>query len=152
LLVLYDRSLDLATPLAHPWTYEALTHDVLENKQNQIRFSEDDGGKRKSKTYTPDSRKDNFWRSQRGSAFPLVAEAIQTELEDYRKSEEEVKRLKETVGVMEDNNLMDMDLSDNTARLSMAIRDLPQLIERKRFLDAHTSIATGGFACEQSAR
>jgi hypothetical protein len=32
--------------------------------------------------------------SQKGSPFPIVAEAIQEELEQYRSSEEEVKRLK----------------------------------------------------------
>lgn len=29
LLVLLDRNLDLATPLHHTWTYQALAHDVL---------------------------------------------------------------------------------------------------------------------------
>ena len=40
-----------------------------------------------------DSR-DRFWMSHKGSPFPTVAEAIQEELEQYRSSEEEVKRLK----------------------------------------------------------
>ncbi len=34
-------------------------------------------------------------------------------------------------------------LNDNTARLTSAISNLPQLLEKKRMLDAHTSIATG---------
>lgn len=29
LLVLVDRNIDLATPLHHTWTYQALVHDVL---------------------------------------------------------------------------------------------------------------------------
>ena len=29
LLVLLDRNMDLATPLHHTWTYQALSHDVL---------------------------------------------------------------------------------------------------------------------------
>lgn len=29
LLVILDRTVDLATPLHHTWTYQALTHDVL---------------------------------------------------------------------------------------------------------------------------
>jgi len=33
-------------------------------------------------------------------------------------------------------------LNDNTEKLTSAITSLPQLLERKRLLDAHTSIAT----------
>ena len=29
LLILLDRNMDLATPLHHTWTYQALAHDVL---------------------------------------------------------------------------------------------------------------------------
>lgn len=29
LLVILDRNMDLATPLHHPWTYQALIHDLL---------------------------------------------------------------------------------------------------------------------------
>jgi hypothetical protein len=29
LLVILDRNVDLATPLHHTWTYQALAHDVL---------------------------------------------------------------------------------------------------------------------------
>ena len=29
LLILLDRNVDVATPLHHPWTYQALVHDVL---------------------------------------------------------------------------------------------------------------------------
>jgi len=34
-------------------------------------------------------------------------------------------------------------LTDNTAKLTSAIHNLPQLLERKKILDNHTSIATG---------
>ena len=29
LLVIFDRNMDLATPLHHTWTYQALVHDVF---------------------------------------------------------------------------------------------------------------------------
>lgn len=35
-----------------------------------------------------------FWQTQRGSPFPTVAEAVQTELAEYRAKEEEVTKLK----------------------------------------------------------
>jgi len=108
--------MDLATPLHHTWTYQALCHDVLSLSLNQIKFTEEITGldpmesnsesaqllnsgqkKRKTRTCDMDDRRDYFWAQYRGSPFPVVAEAIQSELEEYRKSEEEVKRLKQTM-------------------------------------------------------
>lgn len=141
--MILDRNMDLATPLAHPWTYQSLTHDVLENTQNQVKFVEEQTGKPPSqKTYSVDTRRDPFWSTHRGSPFPTVAEAIQNELEEYRKSEDDVKKLKQTMG-LENPDLMEFDVSDNTTKLTNAIKDLPQLLEKKRVLDGHTSIATG---------
>lgn len=37
---------------------------------------------------------DKFWTAQKGSPFPAVAEAVQVELDAYRNSEDEIKRLK----------------------------------------------------------
>ena len=37
---------------------------------------------------------DKFWASHRGSPFPTVADAVQTEVNDYRAREEEVTRLR----------------------------------------------------------
>ena len=35
---------------------------------------------------------DKFWMVNKGMPFPEVAEAVQAELEDYRSSEDEIKR------------------------------------------------------------
>mgnify|MGYP002716492125 FL=1 len=35
LLIILDRSFDMATPLLHSWTYQSLIHDVLDFKLNQ---------------------------------------------------------------------------------------------------------------------
>ena len=93
--------MDLTTPLSHTWTYQALAHDVLDLGLNQIKFTETEETAEassrqvpKKRVYDMDDRRDYFWGLHRGSPFPVVAEAIQTELEDYRKSEDEVKRLK----------------------------------------------------------
>ena len=34
-LVLLDRQFDLATPLHHTWTYQAMAHDVLKYSLNR---------------------------------------------------------------------------------------------------------------------
>lgn len=47
-------------------------------------------------------------------------------------------------------------VSDNTQRLTSAVNSLPQLMEKKRLIDMHTTIATGKLdknldaACHQS--
>lgn len=87
--------------------------------------------------------KDKFWMSQKGCPFPTVAEAIQEELEHYRSCEEEVKKLKSSMGIEGDNDVALSMVSDNTARLTSAVNSLPQLLEKKRLIDMHTTIATG---------
>merc|ERR1712032_691508 len=75
-LVLVDRAMDMATPLHHTWTYQALAHDVLPYNQNRVTME-------KNKVYELD-HKDEFWVQHRGSPFPQVAEAIQELLEKKR--------------------------------------------------------------------
>ena len=150
LLVILDRNMDMATPLHHTWTYQALAHDVLDLKLNQVRIEESD----KSLPMASKSKKSNlkiydlnpsdkFWEQNKGNPFPQVAEAVQEELEAYRSSEEEVKRLKNEMGL--DGNIADEAislLSDNTAKLTSAVTSLPELLEKKRLIDLHTTIAT----------
>lgn len=148
-LVILDRTIDMATPLSHSWTYQALAHDVLDMKLNQVHIAEDAKGQteeevgKKPKTKPYDlSVSDTFWTTQRGSPFPTVAEAIQERLEEYRSSEDEVKRLKNEMGL--DNALPTeaISISDNTAKLTSAINNLPELLEAKRLIDLHTTIAS----------
>lgn len=112
LLVLVDRSIDMATPLHHTWTYQALAHDVLDLSLNRVVVAMGDGGsdeghgdsgggggaKAKSKACDLDDR-DRFWAAHKGSPFPQVAEAIQEQLEQYRSSEDEIKRLRTSMGM-----------------------------------------------------
>lgn len=86
--------------------------------------------------------KDKFWSSHKGSPFPTVAEAIQEELEQYKSSEEEVKKLKSSMGIDNDSDAALSMVTDNTAKITSAVNSLPQLLERKRLIDMHTTIAT----------
>lgn len=72
-----------------------------------------------------------------------MAEAIQEELEEYRSSEEEVKKLKTSMGIDNESELAVALVTDNTAKITSAVQSLPQLLEKKRLIDMHTSIATG---------
>lgn len=149
LLIILDRNVDMATPLHHTWTYQALAHDVLDFSQNRVVLEDDDnkehgGVKHKNKnkkSYDLDGT-DKFWKTHKGSPFPTVAEAIQEELEQYRNSEEEIKQLKSSMGIDGENEIAFAMVNDNTDKLTSAVNSLPQLLEKKRLIDMHTKIAT----------
>ncbi|CAF0722597.1 unnamed protein product [Didymodactylos carnosus] len=154
LLVILDRNTDLASLLHHTWTYQALAHDVLDFKLNRVEIEEvDETNSGTASTTTSKSKTkrrsydlistDQFWKQQKGNPFPIVAESIQEELERYRNSEDEVKRLKSAMGIEGDaQDLAISMLNDNTTKLTNAVSSLPELLEKKRLLDAHTNIAT----------
>lgn len=134
----------MATPLHHTWTYQALAHDVLNLSLNRVMVEDEDakgGAKSKSKPCDLDAR-DRFWFTHKGSPFPTVAEAIQEELEQYRTSEDEIKKLKTSMGIGDGNEAAFSMVNDNTTRLTNAVNSLPQLMEKKRLIDMHTKIAT----------
>uniref|UniRef100_A0A4W4E0J9 Sec1 family domain-containing protein 1 n=1 Tax=Electrophorus electricus TaxID=8005 RepID=A0A4W4E0J9_ELEEL len=148
LFVLADRNLDLATPLHHTWTYQALIHDVLDFHLNRVTLEESLGSeagarpKKKTKKSYDLTAADQFWQKHKGSPFPEVAESVQEELDKYRAQEDEVKRLKSIMGLEgEDEGAISM-LSDNTAKLTSAVSSLPELLEKKRLIDLHTNVAT----------
>ncbi|CAM4866718.1 unnamed protein product [Rotaria socialis] len=136
-LVILDRSIDLASLLHHTWTYQALAHDILDFKSNRVEIEEvnesivlNDGQhptKRRSYDLMPT---DKFWKQQKGNPFPIVAESIQEELERYRQSEEEVKRLKTAMGIEGDpQDLASSQLNDMTSKLTSAKRKLDIFFE-----------------------
>ncbi|XP_023327317.1 sec1 family domain-containing protein 1 [Eurytemora carolleeae] len=143
-LVLVDRSVDMATPLHHTWTYQALAHDVLPYHQNRVTIpgGEGIGGARKKDKEYELSTTDAFWNKHKGSPFPQVAEAIQESLEEIKAKQEDIQRMKSDLGkdFQDDGNIF--SLTDNTARLTSAMSDLPMLLEKKRLMDMHTSLAT----------
>uniref|UniRef100_A0A5S6R489 Sec1 family domain containing 1 n=1 Tax=Trichuris muris TaxID=70415 RepID=A0A5S6R489_TRIMR len=138
IMIICDRSLDLATPFHHTWTYQALVHDVLTFELNRIVVTEHNGNCQEFDVAVSDK----FWSTQKGSPFPNVAEAIQVELESYRSREEEIRKLKSAMGLEDETDETVSMLTENTAELTSAMRSLPELLERKRLIDLHTNIAT----------
>ncbi|XP_065660731.1 sec1 family domain-containing protein 1 isoform X2 [Hydra vulgaris] len=147
-LIILDRNIDLCTPLHHTWTYQALCHDVFNLELNRVTVTDPEvikeGGPPKSKPKKYDfTSQDKFWDQHKASPFPTVAEAIQRELDEYRVSEEEVKKLKNVMGVQnEDNEAIEGIWSENTNKLTNAVSSLPMLLEKKRLIDTHMTIAT----------
>ncbi|KAI4798187.1 hypothetical protein KUCAC02_022229, partial [Chaenocephalus aceratus] len=121
LFVLADRNVDMATPLHHTWTYQALIHDVLDYQLNRVVMEEGAGGG--SVSCRRQTKEEEQEDKHKGSPFPEVAESVQEELDTYRTQEDEVKHLKSIMGLEgEDEGAISM-LSDNTAKLTSAVRN-----------------------------
>lgn len=137
LLCLVDRTIDMSTPLHHTWTYQALIHDLLNTELNKVKIIEKDASKNKATTQLFDlNPNDKFWHEQRGSPFPQVAEAVQRELDDYKRHEDELTR-----GLDGPGDEISM-LAESAAKLTSAVSSLPELRENKRVIEKHTTIAT----------
>lgn len=52
------------------------------------------------------------------------------------------------MGLDADSDLALSLVSDNTQRLTSAVNSLPQLMEKKRLIDMHTTIATGNISLQ----
>ncbi|CAH8517096.1 unnamed protein product [Heterobilharzia americana] len=163
LLILLDRSLDLASPLHHELSYQSLIHDVFNIRLNRVHvnldltkpISEDEKSKisdrsiKKSKVveYDLTGSGDRLWRDFRSAAFSDVAEAIHEEVTILKDYDRRMNELKSSLGGSTDIDILASSstmtfLDDNTTKLTNAINSLPQLMERKRCLDMHTNIAT----------
>ncbi|KAI6192453.1 Suppressor of ypt1 [Aphelenchoides fujianensis] len=135
-LVIADRSLDMTTMLHHTWTYQAMIHDVLDMELNRIRMVDEENRKKEYDI----SATDRLWNNFKGSPFPMVAEAIQEGLDAVKKNEEEIKKLKHTMGIENaDDEAAVMMLDETTLKLQTAMGSLPELLEQKRLISQHTN-------------
>ena len=113
LFLLLDRDIDLSTALSHTWHYQALLQDVLGMRDNRVRLQ--------GKDIDLDSS-DAFFKEHAHSPFPAVATALNDTLADFNKRRQNV--------------------TAEEAKLTAAFDLLPQLSEKKRSLDMHTTLAT----------
>jgi len=140
LLCLIDRTIDMSTPLHHTWTYQALIHDLLNTELNKVSVPDESKAKVQAFDLNPCDR---FWCEQRGSPFPQVADAVQRELDEYKKRENEVKSpidLNSPLG-SDPNNDDSAILAESTAKLTNTMSSLQDLLEHKRVIGNHTTIA-----------
>lgn len=144
LLILLDRNFDLATPLHHTWTYQALLHDVFELELNRVcvekNVNNQNVASKEAKKYDL-SNSDKFWKQQKGNPFPDVAESVQEELDKYKQYDNEIQNLKKSMDGKGKNEEA-FNFFNETTKLSNAISTLPELTEMKRLLEMHTNIAT----------
>ncbi|CDF37370.1 unnamed protein product [Chondrus crispus] len=139
LLLMLDRDFDFNSMLHHTWTYQALVHDCLGLKLNNVFVNVSDSKPRnttKRKQYTMNKELDTFWAENAASPFPQVADAIEKALAKYREEVEEINR---NAG---GRNQSAKASVFETSGLAATIASLPELSRRKETIDVHTNIAT----------
>eukprot|EP00698_Gefionella_okellyi_P007606 TRINITY_DN1860_c0_g1_i1.p1 TRINITY_DN1860_c0_g1~~TRINITY_DN1860_c0_g1_i1.p1 ORF type:complete len:590 (+),score=94.54 TRINITY_DN1860_c0_g1_i1:116-1885(+) len=128
-LILFDRDLDLAVCVKHPWTYQALTHDLLTLKLNKVRVRpadrNEDGTPKAIAEYDLDVT-DKLWTMTADCALPTAAEKLDAELRAYREDSDRIRE--RTQG--------------ETRQLKDAMDSLPEMQQRKANIDKHMAIAT----------
>lgn len=129
LLLLVDRSSDLATALHHPFTYRGLLVEIGGMKLNKCNVTTPDG---KDEALEVDPDKDEVYRENASLEFGAVGGNIEAALRRYK--EEYAALAQETPGGVGD------DGGDGTD-MSKLLANAPALAERKRCLDAHTKLA-----------
>lgn len=65
MLIVVDRSVDMATPFHHTWTYQALVHDVLDYQLNRVVIEENVDGKKRRRDFDLNTS-DKLWTAQKG--------------------------------------------------------------------------------------
>lgn len=139
LLLMLDRDFDFNAMLHHTWTYQALVHDCLHLKLNNVSIEiadEREGGAKKQKKFPMDKDRDTFWAENAASPFPKVADAIEKALAGYRTEVEEINRNAGGRQQSEQNSTLEI------SGLAATIASLPELSKRKETIDVHTNIAT----------
>ena len=104
-------------------------HDLYDLKLNKIEIG-GSGSSSSGAAAAPVAKKsyillnsDKFWKQQKGSTFPVVAESIAEELEKYKQYENELKSLKNTIDDDNGQNEESMSLMfNNTSKLTNAVR------------------------------
>jgi hypothetical protein len=127
LLLIVDRSYDVASALHHPFTYRGLVSDALGMKLNKVDVVID--GQAKSFELDPDH--DQFWRDHALDDFSAIGDHVDAALASYKK---EYAALSAAEGV----SSAEANAADTVTRM---LAQAPRLAERKRSIDTHASIA-----------
>lgn len=132
-LIITDRGFDPVAPVIHEWTYEAMTHDLLEGtpqlKGKVFTYdSESQGGKKEPKDHILDER-DDMHVELRHLHFAAASLRISNAMDNLRAQSRAASRGKK---------LGDLDLKG----MSKLVQSLPQYRDQLANLSAHVELAS----------
>lgn len=145
-MVILDRNIDLSVMVSHAWTYQAIIHDLLGLKLNRVKLevAAKDGSSSSSnatiRTYDLDSE-ESFWAEHASSPFPKVAVEIQTQVQEVQAKMSKVSELRDTENGASGSSSSSETPTLRTAEIKEIIAQIPELQEKKRILDMHTTIS-----------
>lgn len=150
LLLLVDRSHDLASALHHPFTYRGLLSDAAEMKLNIASVKVGKEGKVEQLSIDPE--KDWFYRKNSALDFGEMGsqlEAARQELQAEQATLGVAGSSSNAGGNIEEGGLTripgrtDEGFSNSNDAMAQLVSSAPLLAEKKRLLDAHTKAAYG---------
>uniref|UniRef100_A0A7S2WCA8 Sec1 family domain-containing protein 1 n=1 Tax=Rhizochromulina marina TaxID=1034831 RepID=A0A7S2WCA8_9STRA len=142
LLIILDRAVDFSTPLQHTCTYQALVDDVLDYKMNRVVITDADTGTKKP--YDLEVEQDQFWRKFGPRLLPEAVDENHDEMNRIREKEKVIraktgqKQAEDVAAVATQAGAAAEDHA--TQDLLATVESLPQLLERKGKLEAHTRV------------
>jgi len=169
LLLIADRVTDLFPILQHAATYQALINDLLDMKLNRVTIDLKDsklaaGGSgssssgspppSKKKTYDLNTQNDGFLRTYAGSPFPEAVDANEKELAEVSQREAALRSRPSAGGgdadaaalaaassaMQHSLDAMGASMEGKGRDLSEAIESLPEILQKKANLEAHTNV------------
>ena len=121
LLLIVDRSADLASCVHHPFTYRGLLADSLNMTLNRVKV----GSGSETKVFDIDPLTDSVFRTLGGKEFDQFSTMLQATMDEYQR----------------DYAAISKNDSDNAAAVSEMLVIAPKFRERKALLDTHVSLA-----------
>jgi sec1 family domain-containing protein 1 len=143
LFLIFDRSTDMAPPLQHTSTYQALVDDLLDHRLNRVtvdisgsKTSGSSSSESKKRTYDLNTQSDAFYSLYAGEPFPEAVEANERELAEVSQRESDI-RSRPQAGL---GDVPKISSTDGGADLTSAIESLPEILAKKANLEAHTNV------------
>ena len=139
ILLILNRSQDILSFLMHSWSYNVLVHDLLKLNQNQILLQQSLPTATAIPATVDIDPLDQIWQQHSSNPFPVVAEEIDKQLQQYKVKAQEMMAF---AGVSNINDVQ-LDQMSNTAHIKTILTQLPELTQQKHILDNHMHVATG---------
>ena len=137
LLLVVDRSSDLAAGLHHPFSYRGLLIDSLGMRLNKVKTATEQGG---TKTLDIDPLSDAVYSRFGGCDFGEFSENVQRALDDFKREYAALSGNANSNGVLSMGGGGDI-LGTDKAAITEMLANAPKMRDQKQSLDAHVMLA-----------